>query len=264
MDTLYADQIVENREVIDYLLSQLNTSCPGIVKSFDPATQTVTVQPTIQMKVVRGTDTFFIDPTDIYLCPCVIPVAAVKGFALTLPISAGDPCLIHFTQRCFDNWYENGCVQPPEDSSATIRHHHYSDAIVTFAPLPLTQVFTNWLTNGIELRNRARNSRVTVLDDKVEIQVASTSIVVENDGTVTISASTEVTVNTPLTHITGDVEIDGGVICNGTYGISGGDIRSARNVYDSIRSMAGDRGIYNGHTHGDPQGGNTAGPGSLE
>ena len=251
MDTLFANELVERREVIEYLLSRLNTSCPGTVRSFDPTTQTVTAQPAIQMKVVRDGITTYLDMPDIIMCPCVVPSVAIKGFALTLPISTGDPCLINFSQRCIDNWLALGGSQPPEDSPATTRHHQLTDAIVTFAPTPLPQVLTDWLMDGIELRNRARNSRVTVLDAQVEIHVAATSIVVKNDGTVVITAPTECTVSSPLTHFTGDVGVDGNIVC-------------LNNITDATRSMAADRLIFDGHTHTDPQGGNVSVPGTFE
>ncbi len=43
-------------------------------------------------------------------------------------------------------------------------------------------------------------------------------------------------------HFTGDLLVEGNITASG-------------DVTDATRSMAGDRGIYNGHTHTDPQGG---------
>jgi hypothetical protein len=172
MDTRLADDIIAHRELIDYLLSRLNTCCPGEVVSFDDATTTVTVCPAVQMKVVVGETTTYVDMPEIMCCPCVLPMAAVRGFALTLPISAGDPCIIHFSQRCIDNWLQHGGVQPPETTNGSVRHHDINDAIVSFAATPLTQVFADWLTNGIELRNRSRSVRLSLTDEGIEINGA--------------------------------------------------------------------------------------------
>jgi hypothetical protein len=210
MDTLITNEIVERREVIDYLLSRMNTNCPGVVISFDAATQTVTVRPAIKMKIkLDGVDQYLTMPP-IIKAPCIVPMASVKGFALTLPIATGDPCLIHFSQRCIDNWYEHGGVQPPETSLGTCRHHSLTDALVTFAPNPLTTVFTNWLTTGIEMRNRARDYRITVLDDALELRAGGSSFTMTDDlismssEEISITASDRIRISAPYTHIDGE------------------------------------------------------------
>jgi phage baseplate assembly protein V len=54
--------------------------------------------------------------------------------------------------------------------------------------------------------------------------------------TVTIVASDHVELQTPTVHCTGDFTADG-------------DVKADGDVSDSVRSMAGDRTIYNGHKH---------------
>jgi phage baseplate assembly protein V len=80
-------------------------------------------------------------------------------------------------------------------------------------------------------------------------------------------ASTQVILDTPLTSCTGDLAVDGGITCSGTYGASGGRIQTPGNiestageVVDQVRSMAADRAIYNSHNHSDPQGGSVGTP----
>ncbi|OOG61454.1 baseplate assembly protein [Rhodanobacter sp. B04] len=64
----------------------------------------------------------------------------------------------------------------------------------------------------------------------IVIDAKNTDVTVNNAATVTINASSGVTMNTPLLKVTGDIE-------------SGG------NVSDSVRSMAADRVLYNEHGH---------------
>lgn len=80
-------------------------------------------------------------------------------------------------------------------------------------------------------------------------------------------ATTKVLCDTPLVECSGNLVVAGGITCSGTFGASGGKIStpgdiesSGGNVSDSTRSMAADRGIYNGHTHPGDSGGSTGAP----
>jgi phage baseplate assembly protein gpV len=83
----------------------------------------------------------------------------------------------------------------------------------------------------------------------------------------TVHAETLVELDTPLVHVTGNLAVDGGISCAGTYGDSGGKIQTpgdiestGGDVKDSTRSMADDRTIFNGHTHPGDSGGTTGPP----
>jgi len=180
MDTTGAPQEAQLREILDRAMSRLNTCLPGTIDSFDAATQTVTVTPAIQMKVLLGDSETFMDLPQITNVPLVFPFAATAGFALTLPVRKGDPCLLVFSQRAIDNWHNMGGSQPPE-SGVGVRHHDLTDAFAIFAPSPLTQVLGEWEADGIEIRNRDKTSRVTVKDASVEVQVGvSKTTIVDN------------------------------------------------------------------------------------
>lgn len=68
-------------------------------------------------------------------------------------------------------------------------------------------------------------------DDGIVIEANGSPVTVSNATTVTINASDEIVMNTPTLQVNGDIKASG-------------------NITDAKRSMAADRLIYNGHTHG--------------
>lgn len=237
------------------MLSRVNTSLPGIIESFDNTTQTATVKPAVTMKtIVDGVEGNLEYPI-IENAPCCFFSAMTAGFAMTLPIRKGDPCLINFSQRAIDNWHETGGVQPPESGTEGVRSHSITDAIITFAPADIPNVFGAWEENGIQLRNRDKTTTLTIRDAEAVMVSGPTVLTISSDGKADLVATSEVTITTPALTVdaddstfTGNVWIEGGL--DVTFDIdSGTNITAIGNVSDSVRSMAGDRGLYNSHLH---------------
>lgn len=245
---------VEMREMVDRSAMKMNTAIPGIIESFDPATQTATVTPAIKMRTMIDNEEGFLSLPTIIHVPVVYPVVAVKGFALTLPISKGDNCLLVFSQRAIDNWHDRGSVQPPEEG-VNSRHHDLTDAFALISPLPLPQVFGDWEANGLELRNRAKSSRVTVRDSEIEIQRLPDSIVTLTGSSITLQqggASTVTLLNGSITIQQGGsiVLVDSaGVTITGNLLVSG-SVTSQTSMVDPKGDMEEMRGDYNQHKHG--------------
>lgn len=114
---------------------------------------------------------------------------------------------------------------------------------------------------------------VVTVHGNVTVHVYGTATVnVDGNTTVTtpnatVHASTKVQLDTPLTECTGNLNVNGGITCLGTYGATGGKIQTPGDIQstggevkDRVRAMSADRTIYNGHTHTDPQGGTTSAP----
>ena len=252
MDLRTADQTTQLRELVDRALSRINTSIPGVVESFDGATQTATVLPAIRMKVQVDGVTSYLDLPPIVNAPCIFPFASTAGFALTLPVRAGDPCIILFSQRAIDNWVQYGGVQNPEEG-AGIRHHDLTDALVIFAAPPSTDVLGEWETDGIEIRNRSKNTRVTVKDNTVEAAAGTSLLTISDDGTATLKTDTKVTVDSPLAQLTGALEVALTTIVTGA-------LSSITSVADPNGTMQEMRDIFNSHTHPGDSGGTTGSP----
>ena len=243
MDFRFASEYYQQREMMERAMSRINTCMPGEIVSFNSGTQTATVQPCIQQKRIDNGTIVFQDLPHVINVPIVFPVAG--GFALTFPVASGDPCLIVFSQRALDNWLDSGSVQPPEQEIPGARHHDLTDAFAIIGVLPNPKSISAWSSSGTELRNRARNNRVTVKNDMVEIVSGAATITINMDGTVSITAPASMSIITPLLTLTGDLAVTG-------Y------------IQDSVRKMAEDRTIYDSHTHTDPQGGVTGTPNQTE
>ena len=216
MDNRLGNDASELKEIIDRALARINTCIPGVIDSFDGETQTATVIPAISMKTFIENEEGVLDFPPIINAPLVFPFASTAGFALTLPIQRGDPCIILFSQRSIDNWHDNGGIQPSEEG-VSARHHDLTDALVFMAASPIPGVLGEWEGQGIQIRNRDKTSKVTVYDDKV---------VIDN--------TTEIIIDAPKTTITGtllvedDAEFKGYVSNNGTN-ISESHIHSQQN-----------------------------------
>lgn len=210
MDTRAVDETVQIREIIDRAMSRLNTCMPGVILSFNSSTQLCTVQPSIQLKVLKDAKVSYIDLPVIINVPIVIPFASTSGYALTLPLQAGDSCLILFSQRAIDHWLANDGVQPPEPGISS-RHHHLTDALVFPAPISKPNVLANWNNEGIEIRNTDRSIRIHVGVDSVELVAGTTQIIIDSNGESTLTTGTSLTIDCPSVTLTGNLDVEGTV-----------------------------------------------------
>lgn len=111
----------EDRELFRReLLSSLHCALPGIVTAFDPATQTVTVQPAMRSRLSGSSETLLLPL--IHDVPVFFPGS--RHAAMTFPIEPGDECLLIFADSAIDRWFETGEAEAPEST----RHHDLSDA----------------------------------------------------------------------------------------------------------------------------------------
>jgi phage baseplate assembly protein V len=83
------------------------------------------------------------------------------------------------------------------------------------------------------------NKLVATVENEVEITTKKATVTAPE---VIVVASTKVTITTPLVEISGSLSVGGNITVGGNIGATG-------NISDSVRSLAADRGIYNGHTH---------------
>lgn len=117
------------RGVQDSLANRIHTSLPGVVKSYDSATQTAVVQLAVQL--LGNTVPPLPD----------VPVAWPGGAAgfVHVPLADGDPVLVVFCEEDFSGWWDTGSVSAPR---VLARHGLHAVAIPGLrraaAPLAVT------------------------------------------------------------------------------------------------------------------------------
>ncbi|SEI99117.1 hypothetical protein SAMN04244579_02726 [Azotobacter beijerinckii] len=171
------------------LQSKLWTALPGIIQSFDASAMACVVQPAIQA-LVRD-ESGALTSVDLPLlldCPAQFPAGG--GCTLTFPVKPGDECLVVFSSRCIDAWWQSGGIQ----AQAELRMHDLSDGFALLGFRSQPRVIGAISTTSAQLRS----------DD------GSTFIEVSPDGPVAITAPGGLTINADVTvigqvHTTGDL-----------------------------------------------------------
>lgn len=166
----------------------IHTALPGIIQSFDAARMTCSVQPAIRGAIVQPSgQAQAVDLPLLVDCPVVFPGGG--GYVLTYPLKTGDECLVVFSERCIDAWWQSGGVQ----AAAEYRLHDLSDGFVIPGPRSQPHVVSGGIgMTGAELRT---DSGTTVL------RLKGTAVELVAPGGVTF--------DTPTLTLTGDM------ICGG-------------------------------------------------
>lgn len=201
------------------------TALPGIVQSFDPVAMTCEVQPAIQGKMRCEDGSVEVVNLPLLLdCPVIFPRGG--GCSLTFPIKTGDECLVVFSARAIDIWWQQGGVQPPAET----RMHDLSDGFVIPGPYSQPQVIPDVSTEAVELRTDDRSARVSIFpaDHLVEVETVG-NFVGTIGGTVSIEAGGDVTLTCPKltvycpeTTFTGKVTVQGLITGMGGFTVTGG------------------------------------------
>lgn len=163
--------------------SEIWTSLPGIVQSYDPAKMTCVVQPAIQgiFRLKDGTTKVVTLPLCLDV-PVSFPTGG--GFTLTFPIAKGDEGLLVFGSRCIDAWWQNGGVQP----QAEVRFHDLSDGNFIPGIRSVPRVLANLAADATELRSDDGTIKVSVKADQVNVKVKDATSIVVKDKEIDLTA----------------------------------------------------------------------------
>lgn len=244
--------------------AMLWTALPGIIEDFDSTTLTCSVQPAIQGKVRNENGSISVVNLPLLLdCPVVFPRGG--GCSLTFPIKRGDECLVVFSCRAIDFWWQNGGVQPP----AEVRMHDLSDGFVLPGPYSQPNVIQSVNMSAVELRSDDHSARIAIHPDShlIELETSGNftgtiggTATVEVAGDATLKCP-KLTIDCPETTMTGKLTVAGLITGSGGFNISGGSGATAT-VTGSLEATgdikAGSISLQN-HVHGGitPGGGDT-------
>lgn len=128
------------------------------------------------------------------------------GCTITFPVKAGDECLVVFSDRFIDFWWQNGGIQEPVDP----RQHDLSDAFAFVGPQSQAQKISGIITTSVQVRT----------DD------GSSFIELMQGGNVNIT--------TPLLTVNGNVQVNGSVTSTGDQVAKG--ISQAGHVHSGVQS----------------------------
>jgi len=191
-------------------LKDLHTAMPGIIDTFDPLTQTCTVQPAIKRIFVGG---------EAVALPILInvPVSfpSAGGFSITLPVKQGDECLIIFSERSIDNWLQFGELKIPNDR----RFHDLSDGVVIMGLKSNPNVFTDYDPDNLVIRNIANDVKVTIGADN--------NIAIDTPGNIAMNAATQIDIVSPTVSIDGALNVTGAIAAesvDGSSDVTGGGV----------------------------------------
>lgn len=249
---LTATQEEAHAAQIEGRLKDLHTCLPGIIASFDPDTQTASVQPAIKR--------IFTEKGAVNLPLCVdVPVQFPGGgdFFLTFPVKPGDECMLHFSERCIDFWHANGGVQLPGE----YRLHDLSDAMATVGINSQPRKIPAFNAADTELRSRAGDIRITVKPSgTIESVNPAGSHVLGADGSMTINAPAGTTINSPQIVLNGNVTYIGNM--TGQAGNGGTGNASTPGTITAQTDVIGGGKSLKTHVHSgvQPGGGNTGQP----
>lgn len=234
---LTATQEEAHAAQIEGRLKDLHTFLPGIIASFDPDTQTASVQPAIKR--------IFTEKGAVNLPLCVdVPVAFPGGgdFFLTFPVQPGDECILLFSERAIDNWHVSGGTQAP----AEYRMHDLSDGIAIVGLNSQPRKIPSFNSDDTELRSRDGQTHITMKPDGT----------IKN---VNAGGSTELT---PAGQFI--IKAPGGIVLDGNTTLKGDMTSTAGNGGTGACDFAGDvtaQGTsVHTHTHPGDSGGTTGPP----
>lgn len=154
------------RDSVWSVLNGIHTALPGIIKSFDPATNKATIQPALNKNYASG----------VIAMPIIQNVPILFPKNIFFPISEGDYVLLIFSERSLDLWLSVGGQVTPDDP----RKFDLSDAIAIPGLQPFTGNFSE--NNGNDYIISYAGSVIRIKDDG--------SIVIETGNTIAIGNQT--------------------------------------------------------------------------
>lgn len=138
---------------------ELNCHELGEIISFDASTQTASIQLMVDIQT----------PNQVYRYPLLtsVPVFVLSGGSgcITMPVAAGDSCLVLFNDRDIDNWYTTGSESVPNSP----RTHDLSDGLALVGFRNLSNKIFGYDSTELQIRNGTGKIAITADEGKVKM-----------------------------------------------------------------------------------------------
>lgn len=182
---------------------------------------TCVVQPSVQVYV--SDDSGNLTSTSLpLLLDCPVQFPAGGGCTLTFAVKSEDECLVVFSSRCIDSWWQSGGIQ----AQAELRMHDLSDGFVLLGFRSQPRVISGISGTAAQLRT----------DDGVafvEVDSATHAINATTTGPLNLTA--------PLVTINGDVQVNGRVDTTGD--VKAGTISLQQHKTSQVQAGTGTSGV---------------------
>lgn len=240
----YRERFAELEEALRMALraerASVWTTLPGIIVSFDPDEVTAVVRPALQgvIQAADGTASAVDLPLLIH-CPVVFPRGG--GVTLTFPIAPGDECLLSFSARCIDGWWQAGGVQLPMEP----RMHDLSDGFCTVGPMSQVRKIAGISTTTAQLRTDDGAAFVDLDPATHAIRATTTGDVhVTAGGALSADITGAATVHASSASVTAPtIALIGAVSVTGTLSVSG--LASLNGGFASLPQAGGGASVIN-------------------
>jgi hypothetical protein len=136
------------------------------------------------------------------------------GYILNFPLTVGDLGFVLANDRDISLFLQNYAESPPN----TYRVKSFSDGV--FIPSVLSNYTTTGQDSNAVLQNLDGTVRISLSGNSVSISSPDQKIELKPTGT-TISSTSTITLDAPVTHVTGQLQVDGVTTLNAGASISG-------------------------------------------
>lgn len=172
------------QQMIEKAVSNVNTSLPGKVISYNAATNRAVVKPDLPKSIAVGEP---LESPEIIEVPIVWPSSGGGKSSFTMPLQPGDGVLLNFQQRSLENWLDGKMVMPDDP-----RQHDLSDCVAIAGCAPGGIVAHD---KDVVLKFNETQVRITP-DDTIILGNSKGNITIDSSGNMTLKAQS-IHIDTP-------------------------------------------------------------------
>lgn len=214
----------EMSDVLDNLkndiFKSLHCCLVGNVVGVDYRSQTVSVQLGVKKLISIGNDGRRV--LEDYPVLVEVPFIFLRGGSsyISVNIMPGDPCVVFFADRDFENWYFSNTPLTPQ----ALRSHDLSDGIAFIGLSNAQTMIEDYFEDGIRIQSEASKIELS------ENLIASVAEEFTHAGNMTVNGTLDVSQNTTLaadlqvdqnSNVTGNSGVGGNLTVAGTFTLNG-------------------------------------------